>query len=128
MNLGKTVFAQLMDFIPAHEFRRGVARYRGQYRVRRFSCGDQFLSNLRIKAFYGFSENAVKTQIGTAIAVYVLVAIVRKRLGLDLELHAILQILSVSLFEKVPLRQVLTQTAPQSEAPHAAKQLQMFTF
>jgi hypothetical protein len=44
MNSGKTVFAQLMDFIPAHEFRRCVARYRGQYRVRRFSCWDQFLS------------------------------------------------------------------------------------
>jgi hypothetical protein len=59
--------------------------------------------HLRIKAFYGLSENAVKTQIWTAIAVYVLVAIVRKRLGLDLELHTMLQILSVTLFEKTPL-------------------------
>ena len=84
--------------------------------------------HLRIKAFYGLSENAVKTQIWTAIAVYVLVAIVRKRLGLDLELHAMLQILSVSLFEKIPLIQVLTQTALKPEAPDAAKQLQMFTF
>ena len=84
--------------------------------------------HLRIKAFYGLSENAVKTQIWTAIAVYVLVAIVRKRLGLNLELHTILQILSVSLFEKVPLMQVLTQIAPQSEAPDVANQLQMFTF
>ena len=84
--------------------------------------------HLRIKAFYGLSENAVKTQIWTAIAVYVLVAIVRKRLRLDLELHAMLQILSVSLFEKIPLIQVLTQTTPQPEDPLAAKQLQMFTF
>jgi Domain of unknown function (DUF4372)/Transposase DDE domain len=84
--------------------------------------------HLRIKAFYGLSENAVKTQIWTAIAVYVLVAIVRKRLGLHLELHAMLQILSVSLFEKIPLIQVLAQTAPQFEAPDVAKQLQMFTF
>jgi hypothetical protein len=84
--------------------------------------------HLRIKAFYGLSENAVKTQIWTAIAVYVLVAIVRKRLGLDLELHAMLQILSVSLFEKIPLIQVLTQTAPQCEVPDVTKQLQMFTF
>jgi len=84
--------------------------------------------HLRIKAFYGLSENAVKTQIWTAIAVYVLVAIVRKRLGLNSELHTILQILSVSLFEKVPLMQVLTQIAPQSEAPDVANQLQMFTF
>ena len=84
--------------------------------------------HLRIKALYGLSENAVKTQIWTAIAVYVLVAIVRKRLRLDLELHAMPQILSVSLFEKIPLIQVLTQTTPQPEDPLAAKQLQMFTF
>jgi len=84
--------------------------------------------HLRIKAFYGLSENVVKTQIWTAIAVYVLVAIVRKRLRLDLELHAMPQILSVSLFEKIPLIQVLTQTTPQPEDPLAAKQLQMFTF
>jgi Domain of unknown function (DUF4372)/Transposase DDE domain len=84
--------------------------------------------HLRIKAFYGLSENAVKTQIWTAIAVYVLVAIVRKRLGLDLELHAMLQILSLTLFEKVPLIQVLTQITPQSEAADLANQLQMFTF
>jgi hypothetical protein len=84
--------------------------------------------HLRIKAFYGLSENAVKAQIWTAIAVYVLVALVRKRLELDLELHAMLQILSVSLFEKIPLIQVLTQTALKPEAPDVAKQLQMFTF
>ena len=84
--------------------------------------------HLRIKAFYGTSENAVKTQIWIAVSVYVLVAIVRKRLGLDLELHAMLQILSVSLFEKIPLLQVLTQNAATSESPDAAKQLQMFSF
>jgi len=83
--------------------------------------------HLRIKAFYGLSENAVKAQIWTAITVYVLVAIVRKRLGLDLELHAMLQILSVSLFEKTPLIQVFTQTALKPEAPEVANQLQMFT-
>ena len=70
----------------------------------------------------------MKTQIWTAIAIYVLAAIVRKRLRLDLELHAMLQILSVSLFEKIPLLQVLTQNAATSESPDAAKQLQMFSF
>ena len=59
--------------------------------------------HLRIKAFYGTSENAVKTQIWTAIAVYVLVAIVKKRLDLDASLHQILQILSITLFEKTPI-------------------------
>ena len=84
--------------------------------------------HLRIKAFYGTSENAVKTQIWIAVSVYVLVAIVRKRLGLHLELHVMLQILSLALFEKIPLIQVLTQTALKPEAPDVAKQLQMFTF
>jgi len=62
--------------------------------------------HLRIKAFFGTSENAVKTQIGIAISVYVLVAIVKKRLNLDLTPYTILQILSVTLFEKVPLDQL----------------------
>ena len=66
---------------------------------------------LRIKAFYGTSENAVKTQVWTAITVYVLVAIVKKRLNLPLPLYTILQILSVALFEKTPLVQLLTNAA-----------------
>src|SRR5450759_2192755 len=61
--------------------------------------------HLRIKAFYGYSENAVKTQIWIAVAVYVLVAILKKRLGLEASLHEILQVLSVTLFEKVPILQ-----------------------
>jgi hypothetical protein len=64
--------------------------------------------HLRIKAFYGTSENAVKTQLWIAIAVYVLVAIIKKRLQLEASLYTILQILSVSLFEKIPLAQALT--------------------
>ncbi len=59
--------------------------------------------HLRIKRFFGTSENAVKTQVWTAITVYVLVAIIRKRLNLDLSLHSMLQILSVTPFEKEPL-------------------------
>jgi hypothetical protein len=65
--------------------------------------------HLRIKAFYGTSENAVRTQVWSAIAVYVLVAIVKKRLNLERSLHSILQILSVSLFEKIPILQALSQ-------------------
>ena len=67
--------------------------------------------HLRIKRFFGTSENAVKTQIWIAVAVYVLVAIVRKRLNLDLSLHETLQILSVTPFEKTPLIQLLTGPA-----------------
>ena len=64
--------------------------------------------HLRIKSFYGTSENAVKTQVWTAISVYVLVAIIKKRLNLDRSLFSILQVLSVSLLEKTPLQQLLT--------------------
>ena len=63
--------------------------------------------HLRIKAFYGTSENAVKTQVWIAVSVYVLVAIVRKRLELEASLYQILQILSLTLFEKTPISCVL---------------------
>ena len=68
--------------------------------------------HLRIKTFYGCSENAVRVQIWTAISVYVLVSIVKKRFGLSASLYTILQILSLSLFEKVPILQVLSQQPP----------------
>ena len=82
--------------------------------------------HLRIKAFYGTSPNAVKTQIWIAISVYVLVAILKKQLRLDLNLYTILQILSVTLFEKVPIMQVLTQTDYRSPIPQHRKQLLLF--
>ncbi len=83
--------------------------------------------HLRIKAFYGISENAVHTQIWTAISAYVLVAIVRKRLGSELPLYTILQILSVSLFEKVELNQLLTTFDTSELANDDANQLPIFT-
>jgi transposase len=64
--------------------------------------------HLRIKCFFGTSENAVKTQIWIAVSVYVLVAIVKKRLNLDASLYTLLQILSLTLFEKITLQQALT--------------------
>jgi hypothetical protein len=64
--------------------------------------------HLRIKSFYGTSDNAVRTQVWIAIAVYVLVALLKKRLKLSLSLHAMLQILSLTLFEKTPLLQVFS--------------------
>jgi len=65
--------------------------------------------HLRIKAFYGTSENAVKTQVWVAVSVYVLVAIVKKRLKLGHSLYTILQILSIALFEKKPILQVFSE-------------------
>ena len=66
--------------------------------------------HLRIKAFYGTSENAVKTQIWIAVSVYVLVAIIKKRLKIETSLYNILQVLSLTLFEKLPLIQLLDKS------------------
>jgi len=82
--------------------------------------------HLRIKAFYGTSENAVKTQIWTAISVYVLIALVKKRLNLDITLYTFLQILSVSVFEKVDILQLLTNSAGTIEDTYTCNQLNLF--
>jgi hypothetical protein len=79
--------------------------------------------HLRIKQFFGTSENAVKSQVWIAVATYVLVAIVKKRLNLDLSLHAMLQILSVTPFEKLSLSQLLTDTGSDENDPDDNKQL-----
>jgi hypothetical protein len=84
--------------------------------------------HLRIKAFYGTSENAVKTQIWIAVSVYVLVAIVRKRLGVAASLYQLLQIFSVTLFEKVPVLQVLQRGHAQNELYGTANQMILFDF
>jgi len=87
--------------------------------------------HLRIKAFYGTSVNAVKTQIWIAVSAYVLVAIIRKRLHLELNLYTILQILSVTLFEKVPLDQLFAnydyKISPESKE-HLCNQLNLFDY
>ena len=84
--------------------------------------------HLRIKAFYGTSENAVKTQIWIAVSVYVLVAILRKRLGLEASLYQILQILSLTLFEKVPILQALEASDSQENLVTDPNQLILFDF
>lgn len=82
--------------------------------------------HLRIKAFFGTSCNAVKTQIWIAISVYVLVAIVKKRCRVEHSLYAILQILSVTAFEKVDLYQLLTTIGTQTETPRISNQPSLF--
>jgi hypothetical protein len=79
--------------------------------------------HLRIKRFFGTSENAVKSQVWIAVATYVLVAIVRKRLKLDLSLHAMLQILSVTPFEKIPLIQLFSDIEEDPKMTRDANQL-----
>jgi transposase len=84
--------------------------------------------HLRIKAFYGTSQNAVKTQVWIAISVYVLVAIVKKELGLNRSLYEILQILSLTLFEKTPILQALSALYAQTKEPQDRNQLSLFDF
>lgn len=82
--------------------------------------------NLRIKSFYGTTDNAVKTQVWIAVSVYVLVAIIKKRLRLDMSLYTILQILSVNVFERTTLLQILTDEHYKTETAEYHKQLTLF--
>jgi len=84
--------------------------------------------HLRIKAFYGTSENAVKTQAWVALSVYVLVAIVKKQLGLDLSLYKILQILSVTVFEKTPILEGFSNFSDGFTDAEPRIQLNLFDF
>ena len=82
--------------------------------------------HLRIKAFYGTSENAVKTQIWTAISAYVLIALVKKRMNLDISLYTFLQILSVSVFEKVLIKQLVMNSVRTIQDTYTCNQLNLF--
>jgi IS4 transposase len=84
--------------------------------------------HLRIKQFYGISENAVKTQIWIAVSVYVLVAIVRKRLRLEVSLYTLLQVLSVTVFEKMPIQSAILATPDRFNGAEDSNQLELFTF
>ena len=98
--------------------------YRARWQVELFF--KWIKQHLRIKSFFGTSHNAVKSQLWIAISVYVLIAIIRKRLNLELNLHTILQILSLSVFEKMPLKQLLTQSAHQIPDLPPDNQLNLF--
>jgi IS4 transposase len=82
--------------------------------------------NLRITHFYGTTDNAVKTQVWIAVTVYVLVAIVRKQLGLKVSLSQLLQILSVNVFEQVPLAELVANTRSQEESRDTCNQLMLW--
>src|ERR1700689_2510417 len=84
--------------------------------------------HLRIKQFYGTSDNAVKTQIWIAVSVYVLVAIVKKRLALEASLYTLLQVFSVTLFEKMPMAQALSETNTTFDDDRIGTQLNLFNF
>ena len=84
--------------------------------------------HLRIRKFYGTSENAVKVQIWTAVSVYGLVAIIRKRLDLDVSLYTLLQVFSVTLFEKIPLNKGFFDAEDTSTEDLLHKQLNLFNY
>ena len=98
--------------------------YRNRWQVELFF--KWIKQHLRIKKFYGLSENAVKCQIWIAVSVYLLVAIVRKRLKLDASLHSILQICSVMPFEKMPIQQAFQKTQEQESGSNPLNQLILF--
>ena len=119
---GKTlVFLTNNTCIPALTI---AALYKSRWQVELFFKWVK--QHLRIKRFYGTSENAVKTQIWTAVSVYVLIAIVKKELQLDASLYTLLQILSVTLFEKMPIDQALANSEHKTELVMFGNQLNLF--
>jgi len=98
--------------------------YKARWRIELFF--KWIKQHLRIKAFYGTSENAVKTQIWIAVSVYVLVAIIKKELGLDQSLYTILQVLSITLFEQTPLLSAFSQTDYKTQIGDSDNQLALF--
>jgi IS4 transposase len=119
----RLVFLTNNFVLPAHVI---ADLYRRRWHVELFF--KWIKQHLRIKAFYGTSENAVKTQVWTAVCSYLLVAIVRKRLDLRLSLYTMLQILSVSLFEKTPIKQALSSEELHIKGNEEPKQLQLLDF
>ena len=119
----RLVFLTNNFVLPAHVI---AELYRRRWHVELFF--KWIKQHLRIKAFYGTSENAVKTQVWIAVCSYLLVAIVRKRLGLRLNLYTMLQILSVSLFEKIPINQAFSLNDSPSSEGEQPKQLQLLDF
>ncbi len=84
--------------------------------------------HLRIKRFFGNTENAVKTQVWIAISVYVLVAIIKKRLDIDASLYTLLQVLSVTVFDKIPLDQLLSDSQRTPGSHPLDNQLNLFDY
>jgi transposase len=119
---GKTLVFLTNNFtLPAATI---CALYKSRWQVELFF--KWIKQHLRIQRFYGTSENAVKSQIWIAVSVYVLVAIIKKRLNLDASLYTLLQILSVTLFEKMPIQHALQGIGGQTENADFSNQLNLF--
>jgi len=119
---GKTLVFLTNNFtLPAATI---CALYKSRWQVELFF--KWIKQHLRIQRFYGTSENAVKSQIWIAVSVYVLVAIIKKRLNLDASLYTLLQILSITLFEKMPIQQALQGISGEAENTDFSNQLNLF--
>lgn len=119
---GKTlVFLTNNSTLPAATI---CALYKSRWQVELFF--KWIKQHLRIKRFYGTTENAVKSQIWIAVSVYVLIAIIKKRLNLDASLYTFLQILSVTLFEKMPIQQALQGIGHSPDGADQSNQLNLF--
>jgi IS4 transposase len=103
-----------------------AALYKNRWQVELFF--KWIKQHLRIKRFYGTSENAVKTQIWIAVSVYVLVAIIKKQLGLEASLYTLMQVLSVTIFEKMPIQTALSAELSQCDTAIENNQLNLFDF
>ena len=103
-----------------------AALYKARWQVELFF--KWIKQHLRIKKFYGTTENAVKTQIWIAVSIYVLIAIIKKRLKLELSLYGLLQVLSLTLFEKATLQELLQGATTQENDRPSANQLNLFEF
>ena len=121
---------------PAREARRGrssaVQASRSNYQRHHEWDIELFFKwikqHLRIKQFYGISEDAVKTQIWIAVSVYLLVAIVRKRLRLEVSLYTLLQVFSLTVFEKLPIQSAILAIPDRFDDATDSNQLELFTF
>jgi len=121
---GKTlVFLSNHKTLPALTI---CALYKSRWEIEQFFRWIK--QNLRIKSFYGTSENAVKTQIWIAVSVYVQIAIIKKRLNLEMSLYTFLQILSVTAFEKMPLQQAFAGTEYSMSTEQVCNQLNLFDY
>jgi IS4 transposase len=121
---GKTfVFLTNQPTLPALTI---CALYKSRWHVELFF--KWIKQHLRIKQFYGTSENAVKTQIWIAVSVYVLIAIVRVRLGLEVPPYTLLQVFSVTIFEKMPIKSAILEITDDTEDPEPDIQLNLLTF
>ena len=134
MHEGRIIFAQLMDFLPHKAFRRCVKKHKGDIVVaklykQRWQVELFFKwikQHLKIKTFYGYSENAVRTQLWIAVSVYCLLAIIRKEVGADREMHEIQEILSASIFQKMPILQAFSRVDPNLLDSNFSNQLSLF--